>query len=129
MIATASEAMPTPPTIKIHGPLSMIFEFQEPASWPVKTQPPVSVTSTPTALAIAPAIDAAQNTPTGTSCSRLNSSGYFDRMIKTSTKRKTIDRHQMTVTAAWSALQMPVDRLALPPETKNATAEMMVVIT
>ena len=96
--------MPTPPTIKIHGPLSITDGFQEPCSWPVKIQPPVSVTSTPTALAIAPAIEAAQKTPTGTSCSRLNSSGYLDRMIKTSVKRNTIDRHQITVTAACSAM-------------------------
>ena len=82
----------------------MIFEFHEPCNWPVKIHPPVRVTSTPTALAMAPAMEAAQKTPTGTSCSRLNSSGYFERMIKTSTKRNTIDRHQMTVTAACKAM-------------------------
>src|SRR4029077_320096 len=98
--ATASEAMPTPPTIKLQGPLSITAGFQDPCSWPVKIQPPVSVTTTPTALAMAPAIEAAQKTPTGTSCSRLNSSGYFERMTRTSVKRNTIDRHQITVTAA-----------------------------
>src|SRR5437660_5986580 len=42
------------------GPLSMTAGFQDPCRWPVKIQPPVRVTSPPTAPAIAPAIDAAQ---------------------------------------------------------------------
>src|SRR6266576_1472413 len=74
--------MPTPPTIKIQGPLSITDGFQEPCSWPVKIQPPVSVTSTPTALAIAPAIEAAQKTPTGTITTRQRSVVNLNKDMK-----------------------------------------------
>src|SRR5438270_2418330 len=92
--ATTSETTATPPTIRSQSRFPISATFQD----------PVSVTQIPTALAMAPTTEARTKTPTGASCSRLNSSGYLDRMIRTSAKSMTMDRHQITVTAACSTM-------------------------
>jgi len=108
--------MPTPPTIKIQGPLSITAGFQDPCSWPVKIQPPVRVTTTPTALAIAPAIEAADIASTLVA--------EFRRHLKTCSKLPASLASNDDVKVKLRVLMTPDGRLAGEPILIEASASM-----